>query len=646
MIGCNGKAELGKRHRSQALTGRLLAGIVAFAALAGPGRAEENTPNIPLPEEIGALIEDSLKANTAPVVLPLPEDLSDTVRQALADEARRLESTTSSVSAPAALAFDIPLPPEVVVSFDLPRKVEIQPVALGLEEEKLRALLEPAKQKFRLTQGQIDAIVETYLARGGRALWIEAGIEGARLSARAEALKTALSHADRDGLDPARLLSVLATSRDGSVPTEKQAETDIGFSLAAFLYAHDARGGRIEPARVSALLTPQLAIPSPREVLERVSVAEPAKLGAVLEMYQPPHAGYRALRKALAKLREEMAAPVLAGAVAGVEGAPHPSGILPAHWLEGAPLAFDKPDPRVPHLRQRLALASTGSNIYDAETREAVIRFQRANDLTPNARITPKTRAALQNPRSPLTEADRKPDKQALLSALLVNMERWRWLPADLGETHVFVNIAEYRLNLVSKNASIHETRVIVGKPQTQTPVFSDEIEHLIVNPSWHVPPSILKKEFLPNLAKDPEYAARRGYEVIRRGNSISIRQPPGERNALGNVKFIFPNQHSVYLHDTPTRNLFSAEQRAFSHGCVRVDKPFAFAEKLLQADLGLSEQQLRAMVGRGERMLKLSRKIPVHLAYFTISANEAGEIMQRRDFYGHDGRLASALRF
>ena len=132
---------------------------------------------------------------------------------------------------------------------------------------------------------------------------------------------------------------------------------------------------------------------------------------------------------------------------------------------------------------------------------------------------------------------------------------------------------------------------------------------------------------------------------MVRNGNSISIRQPPGERNALGFIKFIFPNQHSVYLHDTPNRGLFSADFRAFSHGCVRVDKPFALAEKLLSVSTGLSEQQLRSMVGRGERMIKLQEKIPVHLAYFTVFVDENGAIQQRRDLYGHDTRIKNALQ-
>jgi murein L,D-transpeptidase YcbB/YkuD len=226
---------------------------------------------------------------------------------------------------------------------------------------------------------------------------------------------------------------------------------------------------------------------------------------------------------------------------------------------------------------------------------------------------------------------------------VLANMERWRWLPADLGERHIIVNVPEYRLRLIDQDRVTHESRVIVGKPNTQTPVFSDVMEHIIVNPSWSIPPSILRNEILPKLAQDPDYAAKLGYQVYRSGKSISVRQPPGERNALGLVKFMFPNEHAVYLHDTPNRSLFARDQRAFSHGCVRVDQPFRLAEFLLAAQ-GYDEPRLRGMVGSGERMVKLAKPVPVHLTYFTLKIGENGQIERVADIYNHDPGLKTAL--
>jgi murein L,D-transpeptidase YcbB/YkuD len=156
------------------------------------------------------------------------------------------------------------------------------------------------------------------------------------------------------------------------------------------------------------------------------------------------------------------------------------------------------------------------------------------------------------------------------------------------------------------------------------------------------VPPSILKNEFLPRLAADPLYAAKRGYEVIRRNGQIAVRQPPGERNALGFIKFMFPNQHAVYLHDTPNRGLFSAERRAFSHGCVRVDQPFRLADVVLGA--AWSESRLRSLIGRGERTINLPERLPVHLTYFTTTVDERGALRSIEDLYGVNRRVRVAL--
>jgi L,D-transpeptidase YcbB len=243
----------------------------------------------------------------------------------------------------------------------------------------------------------------------------------------------------------------------------------------------------------------------------------------------------------------------------------------------------------------------------------------------------------------PATQAEPRSSTPIQIADVLANMERWRWLPADLGERHIFVNIPEYKMRLVDHDRVTHESRVIVGKPNTQTPVFSDVMEHIVVNPSWSIPPSILRNEVLPKLAQDPNYAARMGYQVYRSGNRISVRQPPGERNALGLVKFMFPNEHAVYLHDTPNRSLFGRDQRAFSHGCVRVDQPFQLAEFLLEAQ-GYDQARLRSLIGKGERTIKLDRPIPVHLTYFTLKQGENGTIEKIADIYGQDAPLKTAL--
>jgi murein L,D-transpeptidase YcbB/YkuD len=236
------------------------------------------------------------------------------------------------------------------------------------------------------------------------------------------------------------------------------------------------------------------------------------------------------------------------------------------------------------------------------------------------------------------------PSPARLEGDLLANMERWRWLPPELGARHVIVNVPEFRLRLVESGHVAHQTKVIVGRTETPTPIFSDEMETVIVNPSWTVPPSILRKEFLPALAQDPYYAERRGFRVFRRNGQISVQQPPGERNALGYIKFIFPNQHSVYLHDTPSRNLFGAERRAFSHGCVRVEQPFRLAEELLANDGAWSEKKLRGLVGKGERHIRLRQTLPVHITYFTTAVDADGTLRTFEDLYGFNRKVKEAL--
>ena len=393
-------------------------------------------------------------------------------------------------------------------------------------------------------------------------------------------------------------------------------KSDVKLSLAAIRYARDARGARIDLARLSALVTPKLVLPAVDEVLSRVSAAGDA--GGALESYNPPHPGYRALKERLAQLRES-----------------HPS--QPSVRLpKGPTLRVGMKDPRVPLIRARFNLAKDADNqtIYDERVASAVAAFQKEKGL-PNTGVL--NAADGRGPLRPVRGAARK-------SELIANMERWRWLPADLGQRHIMVNVPEYRLQVVEGRNVVHQTRVIVGKEQSQTPIFSENMKYLVVNPSWTIPPSIMKKEILPALANDPYYAARKGYKIIRRGNRISVQQPPGERNALGFVKFMFPNQHAVYLHDTPNRNLFAAGKRAFSHGCVRVDKPFELAEEIMGKDGKWTEEKLRGLIGKGERYVHLTNPLPVHLTYFTLAVDEKGEVKRFDDIYGLDRKVRAAL--
>ena len=419
----------------------------------------------------------------------------------------------------------------------------------------------------RLPRRDREAVAEFYASRDGAPLWI--GTNG--WTARGAALIARLGRATEEGLDPAGYAPpIMPVPGRPDTPAEL-ADAELKLSALAALYARDARGGRIDPARLSALLTPKLDLPAADAVLHRLAAA--SDVGAALAAYNPDHAGYRALRAKLADVRRDRPSP-----------APMVRGPAPRDLVTHSIAVLDD----VPVLR------------------------------------------------SPSINPAR------LESDIIANMERWRWLPAELGAKHVSVNIPEFRLQLIEGGRVAHEARVITGKPETPTPVFSGVMEYAVVNPSWYIPPSILKKEILPGLAADPSYAERRGYQVIRRGNQISVRQPPGERNALGFIKFMFPNGHAVYLHDTPNRNLFGSGRRAFSHGCVRVENPFQLADFVLGSEW--TESRLKRLIGRGERTIFLPEKLPVHLTYFTIEVAASGELRSFEDIYGHNRRVRAAL--
>ena len=185
---------------------------------------------------------------------------------------------------------------------------------------------------------------------------------------------------------------------------------------------------------------------------------------------------------------------------------------------------------------------------------------------------------------------------------------------------------------------------MVVGKPDHQTPVFSETMKFIIVNPYWNVPLSIVRKEMMPKLAADPNYFANHGYETVERNGETFVRQPPGDSNALGRIKFMFPNRFSVYLHDTNSRGLFARDERALSHGCVRVDQPFKLAEVILGRDRGWSEARIARMVGGDERTIMLPTPMPVHVNYFTAFVDDGGELRLRDDVYGYSAKVRAAL--
>jgi murein L,D-transpeptidase YcbB/YkuD len=250
-----------------------------------------------------------------------------------------------------------------------------------------------------------------------------------------------------------------------------------------------------------------------------------------------------------------------------------------------------------------------------------------------------------------------------------VNMERWRWLPGDLGTRYLLVNVPDYRLAVVDGGRAVLGMRVIVGKAQSETPVFSDVLTHIVLNPAWALPDSIVAKEVVPKALADPGYLRRKGLQLVRGtgenagpidaaslgaggieqlgrpGSPFRLRQPPGGDNPLGRIKFLFPNRFDVYLHDTPSGRQFASTERDFSHGCIRLERPFALADYLLAGDRRWDPRAVaEAVAGGRTTTIAVPRPMPVHILYWTAWAEPDGTVQFRRDVYGHDATLAEAL--
>lgn len=531
------------------------------------------------------------------------------------DRAMPLPSAAVVEDMPPAPAIASPAPtvtgaiPEIPLPRTIGAEVLVGPMLMG----RLAAL----EGDLALHGGADDvaALRAFYAARNHAPAFVDLDTGTPAWSEAALAMAAILRGADADGLDPAAY-PVPGLPAGPALDPGAVADAEIAFATSLVRYAQHARGGRIDPRRLHALITPTLDVPDAAGILSGLVGAEdPA---AALAAHQPPHEGYRRLRAALAELR-------------AAEEAPEPLVEIPP----GPVLRVGTRDGRVPLLRARFGMdapAESDERMFDVALAEAVEAFQREHGLAVDGVVGNQTLAALAS----LDPARREGD-------LLANMERWRWLPRELGDKHIFVNVAGYRMEVRVDGAPVHESRVIVGKVGQETPIFSDVMEYVVVSPTWTVPPTIMRNEFLPGLREDPNYAAARGFEVIRSGNNISVRQPPGPRNALGHIKFMFPNGHHVYLHDTPNRGLFDRVRRALSYGCVRVEDPFELAHLLL-ADQGWPKERLRALIGPRERYVHLDTPVPVHLAYFTLEVEESGRILPHEDVYGFDRLVRRAL--
>ena len=539
-------------------------------------------------------------------------------------------------------------PPMVVPVYDSALlKIE----AKSQEAEAIRIELINKATNIRTVDTERKAILSFYSANSFKPVWTQGG----HITPRAKSILKLMSDAAVDGLVAKNYLPVGLISFDNvdealaSNPL-KIARFDIAMTVAAVRYARHLSGGQFDPNRLSLYndIKPQtVAADAVMKVIGYSPFPESYFASLV-----PTHPQYAIFKKALAET---------------INGGKKLNVVA-----DGPDIKVGAVDERIPAIRTRLqglgiAVADLDSKddpkVLDKKLSKSLRNFQASNKIKLTGIVDVATLNAL--------NADHSADER---QRIVFNMERLRWLPKNLGTRFVFVNQPAYEVNVFDHNKVAWHSKVIVGKPMNQTYSFYDQIETVVFNPSWGVPASIIVNEYGPKSRKDPSYLDRNGFKLVdSNGDVISssdvdwwgmgqaptfgVQQPPGSDNALGELKFLFPNAHDIYMHDTPTKNLFAESTRAFSHGCVRVQNPREFAAVLLN----MSQEEVAQNLGqRGKKAKKadpaeafveshsinLAEKVPVYLTYFTAWADDSGKIQFYNDIYGRDTAMAKAFAY
>jgi murein L,D-transpeptidase YcbB/YkuD len=497
-----------------------------------------------------------------------------------------------------------------------------QPVA-----DKLKDALAAKSLRYFDRKAERAAVEKFYGARDYAPIWTQGG----NLTESGKGVIARLKDAASEGLNasdyPVPDFAAVATP-------DALAEADLKLTASMLDYARQAQSGRMHWSQVSGDIQYPEHPTDATEVLNNVTTAKDAS--TALDSYNPPQKLYQELKKKLAELRGQGEGPAVT--------------IADGPVLRYTPRTRNQPesameDSRVPQLRAKLGIAGNAEDDhYDATVAEAVRKFQDNADLKVTGQLDAATIRAINSP---------KRDRQ--IDTVIVNMERWRWLPRDLGvaslgDAYVILNIPDYTLKVMQHGAQVWTTRVVTGKPGVHaTPLLSETMKFITVNPTWNVPPSIIYNEYLPALQQDPTVLQRMGLRLEQgRDGSVHISQPPGEANALGRIRFNFPNKFLVYQHDTPDKYLFEKTERAYSHGCMRVQYPDQYASVLLNIALPnehWSPERIRGMYGSSEVDLKFPTPIPVNITYQTAFVDDAGKLQLRKDVYGRDATMIAMLK-
>jgi murein L,D-transpeptidase YcbB/YkuD len=518
-----------------------------------------------------------------------------------------------------------------------------------------QALLRAVVQKGNLSDlrwpnfSDYDKHVQNFYQSYGYSLpWVK----GMEPTAQAQQVIALLLKAEQEGLsaedyDGTRWSDRLAKLKPATVqPSEADAvRFDVALTVCVMRYISDLRIGKVNPKHFKFGLDIEAKKYDLPEFLKE-DVVNTTDLAGALAKVEPPYPGYQRTIQALhtylefAKEYDGKSLPAPQKTIApgdSYPGVPQLIGLLR--------LVGDLPaNANVP----------VDETVYQAPLVDAVKSFQRRHGRVPDGRIGAQTLADLN---VPLTRRVRQ---------MQLTLERWRWLPVGLNSAPIVANIPEFRLRAYDENYNVAlSMNVVVGKAYNHnTPVFSDTMKYVVFRPYWSVPYSIAKSEFFPRIASDPDYLAKKGFEVVNsrqevvtsgpvtgdilaqlRAGKLFIRQTPGPKNSLGLVKFIFPNSYSVYMHDTPAQEFFAKSRRDFSHGCIRLEKPADLAVWVLRNNQGWDMDRVRAaMDGKPNQQVNLARPIPVLIVYGTVIVTEDGLIHFYDDIYGHDAALEKVL--
>lgn len=467
-------------------------------------------------------------------------------------------------------------------------------------------------------------------------------MDGSGFTKRARIVIKEIRNARQWGLDPKAFALPVLTG--GTHTAEVLAAAETTLSLNVVKYAWHARGGRIDPQALSLWLDHKPKPVNAADVIETLAAA--ADTQSALLSYHPQNPQFKLLRQAYLKAEEKEA-----------ERAKILRDIVPPGRLIRPGDTHDQ----VAIVRRRVApnVWADHPEYYDQDLAEAVAQFMIAKGKG-------RQRVIGRNIRAAINDDLRKTalSKYASPTKILANMERWRHVPAELGDLHIWNNLPEYTTSLVKSGEVIHSERIIIGKKNTQTPIFSDKMSYVVFKPEWGVPSSIKIKSLLPKLrAGDYDALRRKGMAIKINGKkqrpsrydwfktdirAVPIVRESGGGNPLGNMKFMFPNRHAVYMHDTPKRHLFKSTQRTFSHGCIRVRNPGRLAKLVLAETNGWQARQIEQQLWRkakSNNSIPLNQSVHVHNVYFTVVAKADGSITSLSDIYGHDKRFEAALK-